>query len=182
MFSMPPRRLFLILLASGLWASQEMQAQAVSLSSAEDSVAQAVKPCFAEAYPLPYAEVITDKDPLTVRNKPNGKAIGSIPKGWKVTVLQWTRNGFWAFVSGPYGYGPTQGFVSAEKFREGWVSARFLKDLGRSCDKPGAAVSLVLPATQPFPHQASTVPASTVPASTVHPSDWVALGDWLTLE
>lgn len=159
-------KLPLFLLATGALVSSATQAeargqQAVEAGAAEFSpgtapllaplLAQAVQRCDDERYPSFYARIATNRDPLTVRLAPNGTVIGSIPKNWEVIVYEWSDDGAWARVSHHFsrygGYQPNSRprFASAPDFSSGWVSAAYLKDIGRFCDKPANLASLVQP-------------------------------------
>jgi hypothetical protein len=83
-----------------------------------------------------YARVITDTDPLSVRSTPNGQAIGAIPKGWAVVTNGKDSTGDWTHITSHFGDIGSYGFGNAPNFREGWVSTRFLRPLGRYCYKP----------------------------------------------
>ena len=68
------------------------------------------------------ALVTTSSDPLTLRDTPNGNAIGSLPKGATVTVLNW--NGGAATSNAPQGwamvtYGGATGFASKQYLQLG---------------------------------------------------------------
>ncbi|MGB7414560.1 MAG: SH3 domain-containing protein, partial [Thermosynechococcaceae cyanobacterium] len=135
-------KLSLLIFLSGLVVSLNQKAIAVTRPR---QVAQVAKSCESGHGPRFFTRVTTNQgDPLSVRSAPAGSKVGSIPNGWAVIVLEWSRNGYWAKVTGRYGavYG---GFASAPDFREGWVSASYLKDLGRLCDKPESAAQLIEP-------------------------------------
>ncbi len=85
-----------------------------------------------------YARVITDADPLSVRSTPNGGVIDSIPQGWAVVTNGKDSTGNWTHITNHFGNIGLFGFASAPNFREGWVSTRFLRPLGRYCYKPTA--------------------------------------------
>ena len=137
---------------------------------AEDNaqqLAQVVQRCEYGGFPDYYSRITTnDGDPLNVRATPDGRVIGSIPDDWAVVVLEWTRNGAWARVTSHFGNIGRIGFASAPRFREGWVSAAYLKDLGRFCDKPASVGQLLQP--QIFGEQPVEVQG-----------DWLAAGDLL---
>lgn len=141
--------------------------QAVQAHESAEQIAQVVRGCEYGGFPQYYSRVTTNQgDPVRVRATPAGRTIGSIPDGWSVVVLEWTRNGVWARVTSHFGDVSGYGFASAEYFRDGWVSAAYLKDLGRFCDKPSAVAQLVQPevfGAQPVEVQ----------------GDWLALGDAL---
>lgn len=90
--------------------------------------------------PKPYAKVITKSGSLNVRSAPNGKIIGSIPRGWAVVVGNKDLTGKWMRVTSHLGdpdYSSNRLlFASAESFRGGWVAVEFLKPLGKFCEKP----------------------------------------------
>ncbi|MEM8641583.1 MAG: SH3 domain-containing protein [Cyanobacteria bacterium P01_G01_bin.54] len=137
------------------------------------SLAQVVNSCGSENnnrrdFPLFYAEVTTDGSDLRIREEPAGEPVGLVPDGWKLVVLEWSRNGVWARVTGAYGFIFPGGFSSAPEFVEGWVAAGYLKDLGRFCDKPTAVGQLMQP--ELFGINPVAVEA-----------DWLALGDALNV-
>lgn len=139
----------------------------VGQSAQAEQVAQVVRGCKYGDFPQYYSRVQTNQgDPLRVRATPAGRTIGSIPDGWAVVVLEWSRNGVWARVTSHFGNVDPYGFASAEYFREGWVSAGYLKDLGRFCEKPAAVAQLI----QPEVFGANPVEVQ---------GDWLALGDAL---
>ncbi|NJN49409.1 MAG: SH3 domain-containing protein [Alkalinema sp. RL_2_19] len=148
----------------GLFINFGQRADATGANS-EQRLAQVVRACEYGDFPKYYSKVTTNSgDPLVVRQTPAGKAIGSIPDNWAVVVLEWSRNGVWARVTSHFGDVGEHGFASAEDFREGWVAAGYLKDLGRFCDKPDSVAQIVQPelfGTSPVEIQ----------------SDWLALGD-----
>jgi hypothetical protein len=164
--------LFLLTLGTLIGLGQSAQAQ--------QQIAQTVETCPGiGGFPKYYVRIQTNSgEPLRVRSTPAGTPIGSIPSGWAVRVLEWSRNGYWVKVtSGPYdipdsSFARTQGqgrnrvsvFGSAPDFREGWVSAGFVRDLGRFCEKPAAAAMLIQP--QMFGAQPVEVQ-----------SDWLAMAD-----
>ncbi|MBP0020584.1 MAG: SH3 domain-containing protein [Cyanobacteria bacterium SBLK] len=92
--------------------------------------------------PQHYGRVITTSDPLSVRSTPKGEVIGSIPQGWAVVTNGKDSTGDWTHVTSHFGNVGDFGFASAPKFREGWVSTRFLRPLGRYCYKPIALLKL----------------------------------------
>lgn len=86
-----------------------------------------------------YARVVTERDPLRIRANPNGRVIGSVPKGWAVVVLERDASGQWTRITSHFGeYTDAPEFVSAPYFRDGWVSSQFLRTLGDFCEKPMA--------------------------------------------
>jgi hypothetical protein len=133
--------------------------------------AETVQACQDGGFPHYYVRIQTNTDEsLRVWNAPNGTAIGSIPNGWAVRVLEWSRNGYWVKVTSHFDAGRggprTERFATAQEFREGWVSAGFVKDLGRFCEKPEATAILLQPdlfGAQPIEVQ----------------GDWLARGDVL---
>jgi hypothetical protein len=152
------------LFLTGILASLGQTAQATEPA---DQLAQVVRGCQYGDFPNYYSRVTTNKgDPLRIRNTPAGKTIGSVPNGWAVVVLEWSRNGVWARITSHFGDVGEFPFASAESFRDGWVAAAYLKDLGRFCDKPEAVGQLVQPAV--FGEQPIEVQG-----------DWLALGDAL---
>ena len=141
--------------------------QAAQASESPEQLAQVVRGCEYGDFPQYYSRVTTNQgDPLRIRATPAGRTIGSVPDGWAVVVLEWTRNGVWARVTSHFGDMAGEGFASAEYFRDGWVAAAYLKDLGRFCDKPAAAAQLIQP--EVFGEQPVEVQG-----------DWLALGDAL---
>lgn len=97
----------------------------------------------AQACPQPdqtrdsYAEVTTiEGDALNIRSSPNGPVIGAVPDGWQVVTLGQDSSGNWVRITSHFGDVGEFGFASAPYFRDGWVSAAFLRNLGRFCDKP----------------------------------------------
>lgn len=160
----PTWKLPLLLFMFGCLASLGQKAYAADSSR---DVAQVVRGCQYGDFPKYFSRVTTnDGDPLRVRSTPSGEAIGAIPNGWAVVVLEWSRNGVWARVSSHFGEIENPGFGSAPDFREGWVAAAYLKDLGRFCDKPESVSQLVQPelfGQQPLEIQ----------------GDWLALADRL---
>lgn len=99
----------------------------------------------AQSYPygdkrLPYAKVRTKQgDPLNVRSRPNGRIIGKIPDGWAVVTVRKDSTGKWVRITTHYGdvsEFEDINYASAPSFRTGWVSADYLKQLGRFCEKP----------------------------------------------
>jgi Bacterial SH3 domain len=152
-----------VLLLSSVIVSLGPKAQAADGSQ----VAQVVRGCEYGDFPKYYSRIRTNNsDPLRVRAAANGKVIGAIPQGWAVVVLEWSRNGVWAKVTSHHGDPGEYGFGNAPDFREGWVAAAYLEDLGRFCEKPERVAQLVQP--QLF----GALPVE------VH-SDWLAMGDAL---
>jgi hypothetical protein len=152
-----------LLLLSGLIVSLAPQAQAATAAQ----VAQVVQSCQYDGFPKYYSRIRTKtNDPLRVRASANGKVIGAIPNKWAIVVLEWSRNGVWAKVTSHHGDPGQRGFGNAPDFREGWVAAAYLEDLGRFCEKPESVAQLVQP--QLFGAQPVEVQ-----------SDWLAMGDAL---
>lgn len=88
--------------------------------------------------PRLFARVTTSSTALNVRTSPNGRIVGAIPKNWEVVVVDRDRTGQWTRIKNHFDIDMSRfsAFGSAEAFRDGWVSSRFLRDLGRFCDKP----------------------------------------------
>lgn len=89
--------------------------------------------------PRPFAEIVTQGNPLNIRSVPNGKVIGKIPNGWQVITLKTDATGQWTYITNQYAnwYGGSVRFTSAPNFtRSGWVKTANLKHLGKFCDKP----------------------------------------------
>jgi hypothetical protein len=108
--------------------------------------AQTVQACEFGGFPGYYVRVQTNSgDDLAIRSAPAGTVVGAVPNGWAVRVLEWSRNGYWVKITSQYAYAGPIAFGSAPNFREGWVSAGYVKDLGRFCDKPLEAAQLVQP-------------------------------------
>jgi hypothetical protein len=136
-------------------------------AAAATQVAQVVRACEYGDFPKYYSRITTkNNDPLRVRSKPGGTVIGAIPNGWAVVILEWSRNGVWAKVTSHHGDVGSYAFGSAPDFREGWIAAGYLEDLGRFCQKPESVAQLVQP--QLFGAQPVEVQ-----------SDWLAMGDAL---
>lgn len=152
-------------------ASRPESATEVSYSDqspiAQDSsahYAQVVSPCpYSDSYPNFYVQVVTnDGDPLRVRSRPNGRVVGAAQDGWNVRLLEWSRDGAWARITSPWS-SPGIGNGSGE----GWVSAAYVKEVGRFCSKPRGVAELV----QPEVFGAEPVQVQ---------SDWLAMGDVLS--
>jgi len=113
-----------------------------------------------------YARVITERDPLRIRATPNGRVIGSVPKGWAVVVLERDASGQWTRITSHFGqYTTDPEFASAPYFQDGWVSSQFLRTLGDFCEKPMAMGVAPL-----------------FSSMTITPNaDWLALGDDIAL-
>jgi Bacterial SH3 domain len=157
-------RLAWMLLLSGLIVGLSPKAEA---ATATLQVAQVVRGCEYGGFPKYYSRIRTNNnDPLRVRAAANGKVIGAVPNGWAVVVLEWSRNGVWAKVTSHNGDPGQYGFGNAPDFREGWVAAAYLEDLGRFCEKPESVAQLV----QPNLFGAAPVEVQ---------SDWLAMGDAL---
>ena len=85
-------KLPLLIVLSGAIASFAQKAQAD-----DSTLAQVFRGCEYIGFPKYYSQVTTNNgDPLRVRATPDGRAIGTIPDGWQVIVLEWSRNGVWA--------------------------------------------------------------------------------------
>lgn len=184
----PPLKLPLFLAATGSMvgsffgllqqSAQAQTAQSLQTQTAqpldqplEQQMAQAVRTCQFGGFPRSYVRIKTSGSPLRVRSAPAGNAIGLIPDGWAVRVLEWSRNGYWVRVTShfdvpPEAYGRSIIFGSAPDFQEGWVSAGYVEDAGRTCEKPDA-VGLLL---QPEVFGAQPVQVQ---------GDWLAMGDQL---
>ena len=106
------------------------------LSNREMELAQACSNESQHESPRPYARVTTQGDPLNIRSSPNGRIIGSVPNRWQVVTLNRDVTGKWTRITNHVGDMGPMGFVSAPRFRNGWVSTTHLKNLGRFCDKP----------------------------------------------
>ena len=115
----------------------------------------------------PYAQVITDNDPLSLRETPGGRIIGVIPSGWAVVTLEQSPDGQWTRVTNQYGYIGNYTFDYPEQ-DSAWVSSRYLEDLGEFCEKPIAMVQTTLTAAA----QAQEYLAN---------EDWLQLGDRIAL-
>jgi hypothetical protein len=62
--------------------------------------------------------------------------IGAVQAAGEVITLGRDSSGAWVRITTDiHGYGP-ESFISAPYLRDGWVSAAFLRNLGRFCDKP----------------------------------------------
>lgn len=153
--------LFLLTISALSGLGQSAQAQSVQLCSEDDF------PSRPGEFPKAYVQIQTSGSPLRVRASPAGSQIGLIPNGWNVRVLEWSRNGYWVKVTSQFGsWDNRRGFASAPDFAEGWVSAGYVRDAGRSCQKPGATAQLLRPevfGAQPVEVQ----------------GDWLAMGDML---
>ncbi len=90
--------------------------------------------------PRPFAQVVTQEDPLTIRSSPNGPVIGLVPKGWQVVMGDRDATGKWVKIGSHFSSSTTnlnEGvFANAPDFRVGWVFKSYLKPLGNSCEKP----------------------------------------------
>ncbi|MEG3841497.1 hypothetical protein [Microcoleus sp. herbarium14] len=97
--------------------------------------------------PRPFAQVVTEKDPLTIRSSPNGRVIGLVPRGWQVVTGDRDATGKWVKIGSEYSYSSQNlniasssrggdGFANAPEFRVGWVNRDYLKPLGNFCEKP----------------------------------------------
>lgn len=84
---------------------------------------------------LRYGRVATqDGDDLYIRSRPNGKIIGAVPFGWAVVTVKRDATNQWIYIDEPYATG------SAPALTRGWVAAKFIKPLGRFCEKPRAFI------------------------------------------
>lgn len=157
-------KLPLFILVLGVFSSLEHKAFAAHQSP---QLAQVIRGCKYGGFPKYYSRIKTnDGSSLRIRSTPGGSTIiGAVPNNWAVVVLEWSRNGVWARITDHWGSGQPR-FANAPGFREGWVSAGYLKDLGRFCDKPTTVSQLVAP--ELFGEQPVEVQA-----------DWLALGDRL---
>ena len=80
---------------------------------------------------LRYGRVATqDGDDLYIRSRPNGKIIGAVPFGWAVVTVKRDATKKWIYIEEQYPYN------SASALKTGWVAAKFIKPLGRFCEKP----------------------------------------------
>jgi hypothetical protein len=97
--------------------------------------------------PRPFAQVVTETDPLTIRSSPDGPVIGLVPKGWQVVTGDRDATGKWVKIGSEYSSSPQNldgggsrrgggAFASAPEFRVGWVNRAYLKPLGNFCEKP----------------------------------------------
>ncbi|KJH73373.1 SH3 domain-containing protein [Aliterella atlantica] len=79
---------------------------------------------------LRYGRVATlDGDDLYIRSRPNGKVIGAVPFGWAVVTVKRDSTQKWVYID-------EYPAVSAPALRSGWVAAKYIKPLGRFCEKP----------------------------------------------
>lgn len=93
--------------------------------------------------PKSYSRIVTQQgDPINVRSQPNGPVIGSIPSGWAIVPVKTDASGNWVKVNHHFGNFDVA-FGSAPNFRIGWVAARYLKYLGKFCEKPQNQMSLL---------------------------------------
>lgn len=84
---------------------------------------------------LRYGRVATqDGDDLYIRSRPKGKVIGAVPFGWAVVTVKRDATNQWIYIDEQYPYN------SAPALTRGWVSAKFIKPLGRFCEKPTAFI------------------------------------------
>lgn len=96
--------------------------------------------------PRPFAQVVTETDPLTIRSSPDGPVIGLVPKGWQVVTGDRDATGKWVKIGSEYSSSPQnldggdtrrgRAFANAPEFRVGWVNRAYLKPLGNFCEKP----------------------------------------------
>lgn len=110
----------------------------------EDAHAQVVSPCpFSTRYPDYYVRIKTnDGDPLRVRSSPNGTVIGAAENGWSVRLLEWSRDGAWVRILSPW---DSPNLSSTPYGSEGWVSAAYVEEVGRFCEKPRSFGQLMQP-------------------------------------
>lgn len=99
------------------------------------------------------ALVTTSSDPLTLRDAPNGNAVGSLPKGATVTVLNW--NGGAATSNAPQGWAMVTYGGSA-----GYASKQYLQLGGSAVPQPSPAPA---PAPGPATAQMARVTTSSDP-------------------
>lgn len=79
---------------------------------------------------LRYGRVATqDGDDLYIRSRPNGTVIGAVPFGWAVVTVKRDSSQQWIYID-------EYPAVSAPALRSGWVAAKYIKPLGRFCEKP----------------------------------------------
>lgn len=84
---------------------------------------------------LRYGRVATqDGDDLYIRSRPNGRVIGAVPFGWAVVTVKRDATSQWIYIDEQYPYN------SAPALKRGWVAAKFIKPLGRFCEKPRAFI------------------------------------------
>lgn len=77
-----------------------------------------------------YGRVATqDGDDLYIRSRPNGKVIGAVPFGWAVVTVKRDSTQKWVYID-------EYSSASAPALRSGWVAAKYIKPLGRFCEKP----------------------------------------------
>lgn len=96
--------------------------------------------------PRPFAQVVTETEPLTIRSSPNGPVIGLVPKGWQVVTGDRDATGKWVKIGSEYSSSPQNldggnrrgriAFANAPEFTVGWVNKAYLKPLGNFCEKP----------------------------------------------
>lgn len=152
-----------LILASVILSLLGIEAQATNARPIEPTLhAQA---CPAGDKPKTYSRVVTQTDPLSIRSQPNGRVIGTVPKGWAVVPVQTDKSGQWVKINSHFGSYDVS-FASAPNFRIGWVASRFLKRLGSFCDKPENPMSL-LKSTQLGQY------------NTPMQSSWIQIGDQL---
>ncbi len=129
--------LLLAVLLSGVGLAP--RAQSAPLVEASPRVAQS---CPDGLKRRPFARVVTQADPLSIRSQPNGRVIGTVPKGWAVVPVQTDASKQWVKINSHFDR-YDGGFASAPNFRIGWVAARYLKRLGNFCDKPENPMGLL---------------------------------------
>lgn len=99
------------------------------------------------------ALVTTSSDPLTLRDTPNGNAIGSLPKGAVVTVLNW--NGGAATSNAPQGwamvtYSGSTGFASKQYLQLGGSGAPAPAPVAPPAPGGGFQTAVVTTANEPL--------------------------------
>ncbi len=122
--------------------------------------------------PRPFAQVVTHKDPLTIRSCPNGPVIGLVPKGWQVVTGDRDATGKWVKIGSHFssssqnlsGGGRANRFMNAPNFQVGWVLKSYLKPLGNFCEKPLNA-------------QRGTLPEMSGKRQVLIHQDWLQIGD-----
>ncbi len=121
-----------ILSVFGTKANATEKTPQTSISSNETVLAQA---CPYNNPRLRYGRVATqDGDDLYIRSRPNGKVIGAVPFGWAVVTVKRDATNQWIYIDEQYPTG------SAPALTRGWVAAKFIKPLGRFCEKPRAFI------------------------------------------
>jgi len=115
------------------WLGIQAQSGAAQTSQPETAAETLAQSC---SDPQDYARVTTESTPLNVRSKPGGAVIGAIPRNWAVIVQGKDSTGRWTRVTSHFGDIGEYGFASAPNFRTGWVATRYLRPLGKFCQKP----------------------------------------------